>query len=334
MKKIGIITMEAQNFGNRLQNYALQEVLRKQGYSVETIRRSDVLSLPKRIKASLKQLVQDALGTKGAKFRAFDRAIIHSSYRVTKQFVSADIASRFSYFIAGSDQIWNPYYRFLGEAEWLTFANQGQRIAYAGSFGVPELPEEKTDVYTKWINQMDAISVREEAGARIIEKLTGKKVPVVLDPTLLLTADEWRKIEKKPKGFREDPYILVYYVESAGKELREACEKAKQSGKRIVNARQVMENGREWAVGPAEFVYLIDHAAKVYTDSFHGTVFSILFHKEFQVFHRDGIDMSSRIDTLLKSLSLSDNLDYELAEKALERERERSLAYLQYALEG
>ena len=299
MKKIGIVTIESFNLGNRLQNYALQEILKNMGFQVETIRRS---SEEENI---LKRIMQEVLQTKRAKFRAFDKLINKSKWFATKDEAPKEMCNEYDYFIAGSDQVWNPYYDFVGKTNFLEFAKHEQKIAYAASFGVSELPEEAKKRYKDWLDDFKNIAVRENAGADIIEDLINKDVSVVLDPTLMLNAENWRSLEKKPKNVPKTKYILVYSVEGMSENMKEVIEEKKKTYE-VVDIRQKLKNGHEWAVGPAEFLYLVDHASELYTDSFHGTVFSILFHTKFRIFERDGINMNSRIETLLEKTGLKE----------------------------
>lgn len=133
MKKVAIITIESMNFGNRLQNYALQQVLKSQNCSVKTLHRKPKIS---GCKANLKRCVQSILQTKAAKFRQFDSNIDFSNIVIDRDNYPQDLSNQFDYFISGSDQVWNPHYNFVGTSDLLAFAKPEQRISYAASFGV------------------------------------------------------------------------------------------------------------------------------------------------------------------------------------------------------
>lgn len=331
MKSIGIITIESFNLGNRLQNYALQEILERMGYRVETIRRIRQPGKKDAIKLFVKNCVQNILQSKGAKFRAFDKRIHKSPFYASANAAPEDLADKYDFFVAGSDQIWNPNYDFVGSVDCLAFARPQQKIAYAGSFGVSELTSAEKERYKKWFGNFKNFSVREADGAELIKELTGKDAPVVLDPTLMLSADEWRKLEKAPSGLPEGDYILVYSVEGMSEEMQKAVLKAGKTCT-VFDIRAKQKNGHEWAVGPAEFLYLVDHAKELYTDSFHGTVFSILFHTKFRIFEREGIKMHSRINTLLEETGLSDSGSFSGADEKLNKLREASAEFLKKAL--
>ncbi len=330
-KKIAISTIISQNYGNRLQNYALQIVLQELGYEVTTLRRNAAdVSVVYKVKNYLHYIWKTNNTTQ---FFRFNKHINWSRGVYTTNLKELD--SQYDFFITGSDQVWNPYYSFAGtDLDFLTFTETEKRIAYAASFGVAQLPEEKVYDFSSKLIGFEKISVREDAGADIIKNLSGKVAEVVLDPTMLLNAEQWRNIEKQPSNMPDGRYTLVYSVESMSEELRCAVENAKKESL-VIDVRKI--DGKEFAVGPAEFIYLIDHAEKMITDSFHGTVFSILFHVPFVIYNRNGINMNSRLETLLNTFELNNSITAERfcsADKILEKKREKSIQFLKNALEN
>lgn len=197
---------------------------------------------------------------------------------------------------------------------------------------------------------MTSISVREAAGAAIVESLTNCKAEVVFDPTLLLCKEEWSKIARKPSWFTGKAYLLTYFLGEKPLKVRRGIEAiSRKYGLDIIELLDARQ--REWfCVGPDTFLYLIQHASFVYTDSFHGTVFSILLQTPFVVCERmqaGGVDMTSRIDTLLEIFNMQErrgtlqngfavdnlfDLDFSDVEEIRARECERSSAYLRRAL--
>lgn len=330
MKKIAIVTINSQNYGNRLQNFALQFILENLGYDITTLKRQNY---DWSFKFKLKNYLHYIWKTNNTtQFFKFNKLIKWSKGIYSNNFKYLN--NKFDYFIAGSDQVWNPVYSFTGtELDFLTFAESNKRIAYAASFGVSKIPTEKVNEYKNKLEGFEKISVREDAGATIIQKLNGKQVPVVLDPTMLLTANQWRKIEKKPSNMPSGKYTLVYSVESMSDELKRIVNEERKKNL-VIDVKKML--GKEFAVGPAEFLYLIDHADKILTDSFHGTVFSILFHTPFVICNRDGINMNSRIETLLNTCELSEEItedSFANADKILELKRKESIQFLKNALE-
>ena len=330
-KKIAIITIISENYGNRLQNYALQVVLQNMGYTVKTLRRKK-MSRSLVIKNYIHYLWQINNSTH---FFRFNKKIEWSNSVWEKHSNLGHLKEQYDFFIAGSDQIWNPYYSFVGtDLDFLTFVEDKRKIAYAASFGVSSLPSEKVPQYKEYLCDFSKISTREDAGADIVFSLTGRRVPVVLDPVLLLEAGQWRKVAKKPRNMPKGPYTLVYSVESMSEELKNAVEEEKKNHQ-VLEVRKL--NGKEWAVGPAEFLYLIDHADKLLTDSFHGTAFSVLFHTPFYIYGRSGHNMSSRMDTLLSTVELKDvdefsQAEFDRSDMLLKKKRLESLGFLRAAL--
>lgn len=341
MKKVAIVTIESMNFGNRLQNYALHQVLKFHDYYVKTLHRNHIVG---GCKANLKRCVQNILQTKGSKFRQFDSNIEYSSVIIGGDDYPQDLSEQFDYFIAGSDQVWNPHYNFVGTSDLLAFAKPKQRISYAASFGVNEIPDEKKEVYAENLRLFKALSVREKRGAEIIKELTGRNAQVVLDPTMLLTSEQWSKVERKSKFTPKKKYALVYSLGEKSVDFEKAINLYGKEME-IFDIRSLQKNGREIPVGPAEFLYLIHHAELILTDSFHASVFSILFHKRFITLKRLGIDMSSRIVSLANTigavdkfdeknnLDCSDGLDFVMVDQLIEVERKNSINFLKKALE-
>lgn len=341
MKRVAIVTIESLNYGNRLQNYALQQVLRSLGYSVKTLHR---IRRPNGIKAGVKHFLQDVMQTKAAKFRQFDTNIDFSEIIIGPDNYPEDIQEKFDYFVSGSDQVWNPHYEFVGTSDLLAFAKPEQRISYAASFGVDEIPESRMDVYRQNLAQFKAISVREEKGAEMLHELIGRSVQVVLDPTMLLTSAEWKKAERKPKCAPKGKYVLVYSLGGKSEEFEKEIRLLSDEYE-IFDIRSVQNSGREIPVGPAEFLYLIHYSEMILTDSFHATVFASLYHKKFITFRRPGLNMNSRIVSLAKvidaedyldehgNLKCSNGLNYAEVDQRIENERLKSKVFLKKALE-
>lgn len=341
MKKIAIVTIESINFGNRLQNYALQYILESIGCVTKTIHRR---KKKKGVKAFVKLVIQDILQTKASKFRRFDKYIHFSDITIGRDDYPEDISEKFDYFIVGSDQVWNPHYDFVsGKCDFLTFAESKQKISYAASFGVCEIPIDRKEEFARYIKDFKSISVRESQGACIVEGLTNRKAEVVLDPTLLLGRQIWENVERKPAKMPRGKYALVY---SLGEKNERFIGKMNALADKysIYDIRSLQKSGKEQAIGPSEFLFLIRNAEIILTDSFHATVFSLIYHKKFVTFTRDGINMGSRIDSLSRMLNIQDyiddngdllcetEIDFETIENLLEIERIKSIDFLKSAL--
>lgn len=347
MIKVCIVTIVSYNFGNRLQNYALQETIKSLGCNVKTLGRGKVPSSKEYFILTLKRFVQKIIGTKGECFNKFNKKIKMSRFYADTERYPDCLHKYYDFFIAGSDQVWNPYYSFVGSADMLAFARPEQKISYAASFGVSDIPQSKRVLYTKLLKDFKMLSVREKEGARIIRNLTGREAEVLIDPTMMLNADEWRRVSKKSCGRKKnEKYILKYFL---GKQANENTDYIKTiAEKKCYGIYELMDKSQPkiYKSGPAEFIDLIDHAELVCTDSFHACVFSILFDKPFLVFDRDGngAGMGSRISTLLFTLGLErkmpgcvdeDNIfehDYTNAYRRLEKERKKALDFLKRSL--
>lgn len=272
----------------------------------------------------------------------YDRYIPKTDYKINSKDNLKEKLSEFDFFSAGSDQVWNPIYPHTSEVRFLTFAENHQKLTFAPSFGISEIPEYAKAPYKAWLSEFPVISVREQRGAEIIKELTGKDATVICDPTMTLTKAEWEEIEAKPSFDCSKPYILTYFLGNESNKYRRYIENtAKEKGLEIINLFDIRET-EFYSVDPSGFIYLIHHASAVFTDSFHAAVFSIIFQKDFMVFDRieDGRSMGSRLKTLLGKFSLSHRLysadsvnafqsvDFNKAEKILEEERNTAIDFL------
>ena len=223
-------------------------------------------------------------------FMEFSKTYINETdYIVSKKHIPENLSDRYDYFITGSDQVWNPDNLHGTSFFFLTFAEQYKRIAYAPSFGVSEIKPEFIEDYKEWISGMYKLSVREDDGAKIIKKLTGRESPVLVDPTLLLTKEKWLSIAKEASNKPKDKYLLTYFLGGIPTQYKKEIKKtAKENNLEIINLGDIKEKDT-YQTGPSEFIDYINNCSVMFTDSFHGTVFSILFEKPFVVlllFHK------------------------------------------------
>ena len=246
-------------------------------------------------------------------------------------------------YCAGSDQVWNPTMGRRGSYDYLKFAPTNRTFSYAASFGIDQIPEEHKEAVAQGLSHIGRISVREEAGKQIVAELAGRTdAQVLVDPTMLLTCEEWDQVLARPKGDVPENYLLTYFLGTVTPERRAAIEaRAEELGCELV---EVMDPASPFrAIGPDEFVWLIKHARYICTDSFHGSVFSFLYGRPFTVFARagKGPDMGSRMKTFMDKFSLQhcaaaeDVLpacclqpDYSTGYAALEAERAKSKTFL------
>lgn len=378
MKKVGIITLVGYfNYGNRLQNYATQEVIKGLGYDVETIVYYRVLDRPKE---SLKQILIRNLVTLGnllqeknykaikkkltnklsnklyktimqerdKLFKLFTQSYINETdYCITDHHVPNNLCEYYDFFITGSDQVWNP--SFAGTPVYfLTFASIHKRIAYAASFGVSKLPENCVEDYRKWISEIPHLSVREQAGADIIKELTGRDAVVLVDPTLMLSKSRWLSISKPAVYKPSKPYLVTYFLGRMADDVKKKIKDiALKKNLEVVHLASFKDKKR-YTADPAEFLDYINSAEIIFTDSYHGTIFSMLFEKPFVVCDRiSTVAMHSRIDTILSKFKLESRrwqnmkdkkindlfeIDFSHVPSILEAERKKAIDFLKVAL--
>lgn len=343
-KKIGIYTITSFNYGNRLQNYALQTTLEKLGFDVYTVpSKSRPLFLKKLIP------LLNIIRRKNTAWNRFSLLINWAPFTVMDTHSSK--AEKFDYFIAGSDQIWNPNFPFVSDKYFLSFVSYEKRISYAASIGISELTEEQKRVFAPRFDMINKLSVRENSAVKIIEDCTGRTAQKVLDPTMLLSVDEWKKIAKKSRQKCPEKYIFVYFLGKKSERVIDYIETLKAStGAEVVEICNL--KGRIDPInGPSEFVNYIMNSEFVVTDSFHCCVFSVLFHRQFVAFDRNSYEntgnMSSRLIDLFSELNINNRLvaadgiipqkiteeEFLNTDRALDEKRKSSLEFLKTALE-
>lgn len=262
----------------------------------------------------------------------------------------------FDAFIVGSDVVWNPYSynKKNDEGFFLDFVDtHAKRVAYAPSFGVSTLPDESIRTLKYYLSKFDALSVREKSGMQIIKDTAGLDVPVVLDPTLLLDPSEYDDIIRVPDNLPAQ-YIAAYKfgnIEDTDEKIKEISRRLKIPVVYIPAAFSMPHNAR-YDLGPREFLGVIRNAELVLSDSFHCTVFALINHRPFLTFYRTvpepGKDINSRMTDILKTVEMSDrlikpsdeikydklfDLNFDNADKIIDRMRKESLKYLKNALE-
>ena len=227
-----------------------------------------------------------------------------------------EILNNYSVYVVGSDQVWNPYY--LSDTYLLDFVpndNQYKKLSYASSIGVKAIPEENQFKFKKYLSNFTWISTRENEAAVELQKIIGRNVNVVLDPTLLLTSDDWRQYAKDYNLTEElpDRYILGYFVRTDINHWDKVVQISSE-----YNLPLVIMPINEWdykvnailacSAGPKEFIKLVEKAEFICTDSFHMCAFSINFNKQFAAFQRfksdDSKAQSSRIEELFHRFKL------------------------------
>lgn len=317
--KIGLYTIHAaDNFGAQLQSFATQFFLEKEGYDVEVVnllsveeeKRINYRYSYKTIKGFLLNiyaLLSPTVHLKKKRQRQF-----HERLHLSRRFFSTEDLKKnlpmYDIHLVGSDQVWNVEHgNAMNNPFFLDYLpKDARKIAFASSFGANVINKNDITFVSKALADFDSISCREKEGVDLIEKLVHKRAQHVLDPTFLLTKDEWLKHCLKSSIVRQE-YIL-YYGFSSDDRCREIIETAKKYFKKPVVALSVsllspykVDKFYQEA-GPAEFLNLIYNAFFVITGSFHGMALALNFEKDFVVI-KHGTRMS-RMESLLDRLNI------------------------------
>lgn len=369
MKTVGVITYHHYyNYGTMLQAYSLQHKINELGYRAELIdfMQDNSLSKTELIKLRFKRLpvyirewekykvlfqCKKQFYNQEVLFEDFYKKYIvtgNQKYTNTQQLI--DNPPNYDGYIVGSDQTWNPHVANAPEAFFLPFVDDNQKKgSYGPSLAVNSLSQTKMSEYQFKLSRFSFLSCREQSGAELLRKITNKEVTWVLDPTLLLTADEWERFCSYTVS--NEPYILVYFLGERPEHRSFVNMVQKLTGWKVISLPAVymeMENNKYEQVwgGPIEFLSLIKGASLICTDSFHGTMFSINFRKNFYSFckNMDSEENSenSRLYSALGLFGISDRLvkgtdkldianieiDYNFAGSILEAERKKSIQYL------
>jgi hypothetical protein len=282
------------------------------------------------------------------KFELFARRFLPLSEKHSR----ADLLNMdYTHLIVGSDQVWNLNLTQGDKTYFLDFETRAKRVAYAASFGVNNYDETAEKEIMQLMMNFDSIAVREESGHQMVHRLTQQDVPLVVDPTLLHPIEDYCPLERKPL-MTPNRFVLLYTVCGHPWAGDVADRLARERGLRVVHLHggepfRYHLPGRFrniYAFGPAEFLWFFRHADCVVTNSFHGTVFSILNHKDMIV-AANGSASDDRMKTLLESYSLGDRMvsspqeaveweraDWSNVDACVDRERRKAFAYLKGAL--
>lgn len=354
MKKIALFTINGYtNYGNRLQNYAVEQLLFSFGYDVETI----IFDKPIRcflqsVKSTIESKKLDAhtlmlKQNRIKQFKLFSQTYLHEKR------VRRFNPSEYCFFVTGSDQVWGDsnhaklIHKLFTRHKYpspnhLPYGKPSQRFSIsAGTCGdineFHRLCPKYLNHFRNYVKQIENISVREDTGAEIVKTLTGRDSTRLLDPTMLIDRKVWENIFKRPEWINNGSFILVYLLGILTDEYRKMINEYENTyGCQVIwiNNRNYSE---PYLTDPSEFLWLIANAKLVITDSFHGVAFSIINRTPFIVIDRvepkNGLpDMSSRIKNILSIFSLKgDGSDtFEGADKVLEKERERAMDFLSF----
>ena len=306
--KVGILThyYKSINYGGNLQAYALVEILKKLNYCSMQISYKKNRKITVRLFLSICKRLLSVTNYKilyrNYKIRKFNKSVPHT--QVYDEHTINSIKEDFDILITGSDQVWHP--QAVCDAYLLNFKTNAIKMSYAASFSVDEIKD--NNKYESALEDFSAISVREKQALNILESIGIRNGTWVLDPTLLLEFSEWNSM--CPKRKIKCNYLFCYFLGNDTVERELAKEFAKKNNLKIVTlpnllgTKRICDNKfgdyKLYDVDPKALLSLIKHAEYVFTDSFHATVFSHLFQKQYFVFGRtDLAGMESRISSLL-----------------------------------
>lgn len=363
--KIGILTFHyAHNYGAMLQAYGLSTKLNLLGYNAEIVdyrlpyiyknhekldfrlfyqkyrnNNNFIVSFLKALRNYRKHCNRDH---KWYNFESF----LNDSLKISSRRIYSPDLSVLPYdvYICGSDQIWNTH--LTGGIQPIYFGYSAKqctrKIAYAASNGRGEIDNSDLICFLSYLNNLDAVGLREESLAAFLRGKTNLKIETVLDPVFLLNKDEWNLISNKPL---ETNYLLSYsfnenedffpIVRSVGQRLNlKIVRFCFRIDEKLDKSILQISTG-----GPKEFLGYFENASFVITNSFHGTAFSLLFNKLFYSVpprkYRERIDsvlsifdLSNRIVDSILDINLKDDIDYALVETKMELLRKKSISYL------
>lgn len=400
-KKIALVTCYFQhNYGSQLQALATQLICERQAWPHETIKidglkpeinqakyqyflsrifdintiKDKMATVRKTIAKKTNKQYATNLARRDALFTQFAETQFSLSRQYDSKAELGAAASEYSAFIVGSDQLWLPS-NISADYYTLNYVPNGigvKKIAYATSFGVSALPHKQARMAQDFLPRLDSIMLRETSGQKLVKQLIGKEVPLVCDPTLLFTAEEWGQQIDKHKSLRNattqkvmaeiagQKYILCYFLGNNPAQRSWVKALAQETGCKIVqlpNLDEYIKSDEGFAdypvydIDPLDFVDLIRGAEFVATDSFHCTVFSTLNAKRFFCFRRyqgDGtVSTNSRLYSLLDTFGLPErmltgkekiadclamNIDYTQVHERIGEFRQESIELLTKAL--
>lgn len=350
---LGIITFHrALNYGAILQAYALQQFLLKLDIKNNIIdyRCPYIEHFYKPIKANIirqpKSFIKEWLycvpnTLKRKKFDKFTKKYLFMTEKISHYTDLIGLNNIFDCFVTGSDQVWNSRWSGFDGAYFLDFAHSNKKNSYAASFGASSIDEKLIEKYKKYLLAFNFLSVREADGVDIIKGLIDKEAVVSIDPTCLLSIEDWKKVAKPPK---EKGYVLLYlleqslYLENFAKEL---AEKNNIKVITITDGLKKKKGLKQYGfLGPDEFLGLFCNAEYIVTNSFHGLMFSVIFKKQFYLAYQQYAGApNSRLKNFIKEYHLErrvlsinqpifkEDIDYDKIDLMIQEAKEKSKNY-------
>lgn len=355
------------NYGSSLQALAGKLIIQNVGYEEELVRmKSLVKGRDIRLKKIATIILRSLFLKKGNSFKAYEssyqKTLVDGTKRLFFDFTDEYLKPRdvswlglkhmakdaFACF-SGSDQIWNSSTLYVDPLYYLRFAPEYKRVALSPSFGRDYVAEYNWKKMAKWIGEYPCLSVREDSGVKLIKDMTGKDALHLLDPTLIISAQEWKRVLSIKDSDKN--CILAYFLDRPSSLARESLAMLKRQLDCEVVAIPYLFDDMEYcdsfmAAGPKEFVQLVANAKVVCTDSFHGTAFAINMHTPFYTFEREygcAGKQSERVLSILRKVGMLDryqpdsvekidSLDFGHSDTILNEEREKAYGYVKNAI--
>ena len=342
-KKVGIVSCYFKNnYGSMLQAYATKRFLDNNNIPNETINidgnkdfskgkkkyylsqvfnfsfiKSKLGMIKMKFDTKLNKKLGKNVAIRNKKYKEFRKEFNLSRMSNTYDDLTKLSKERYSDILLGSDQLWLPvnvvadYYTL----NWVP--NDINKISFSTSFGVSTIPNKYNNLYKQFLKRINHLSVREDTGVKLIKEIAGLDAKLVCDPTILLTIEEWEEVASKERIIKEK-YILCYFLGNNIEHRKFAERLREKTGYKIVSLNHADEYVKysdafcdiaPYDIGPREWINLVENAEYVCTDSFHGTVFSLLFNKIFFNFRRyssnSKASTNSRLDSLLNIVGIS-----------------------------
>lgn len=361
MKKGLIISLYGNNnYGNKLQNYAVKELLKENDIEGEVLRyklpgylnskKSITLSkVVSKVKKKFRPLIvgKEYVAKRRQNFDKFNQNINYTSELETNFDIEnlKKYDKAYDYNFIGSDQIWGLKVSKMPQLTFALFSDKNKNIAISASFGIDNIPNEFIENYEKGLINVKYKSIREEAGCKLVKSITNEDALLVCDPTMAIDVSVWDKLSKKPEDLIDKPFILCYFVESTSSDRRKKIKQlAETMGCDVISLNDTYDK-KAYSYGPSEFIYLVKNSKLIITDSFHCSLFSILYKKSFYVLDRvdSGHATGSRIDTLLAKFDITSRkvtdipmdiqeIEYINSEGIVEEEKKKIRAFLKKAI--
>lgn len=374
--KIAIIThyYNSKNYGGNLQSYALCKFFKEMGFQAEQIsferranRKNTKVTVKKIIKKLLRKLskvidkkISGDLQKRNARLDEFNKNVIPHTNTVYNENTIAQCVDSYDAFITGSDQVWHPV--AYCSAYGLEFVPSNKiKMSYAASLAIEEITDEYREVLKKSLSDFQGVSVRESSAVALLSDIVTQNICVSLDPVFLLSKESWDDVCSDYRV--ESSYVFCYFLGDNKLSRTLTQQYAEAHNLKILTLPHLLGKYRKcdsdfgderlYDVSPEDFIALIKNAEIVFTDSFHATVFSIIYEKEFVVFNRDSSgSMKTRLNCILDEFNLSDRfcnshshngvdyidslakIDFIPVKQRLEHLKSDSIAYFKNILES